>query len=54
METVTETLSLDVPRVQRYLNWLHRLVFEPINQTTIAARITEMIVPTFNRRMNPP
>jgi len=28
IDTVTETLSLDVPRVQRYLNWLHRLVVE--------------------------
>jgi peptide/nickel transport system permease protein len=28
VQTVTETLSLDVPPVQRYLNWLHRLVFE--------------------------
>ncbi len=25
---VTQTLSLDVPPVQRYLDWLHRLVFE--------------------------
>lgn len=28
VKTVTETLSLDVPPVQRYLQWLHRLVFE--------------------------
>jgi len=28
IRTVTETLSLDVPPVQRYLNWLHRLVIE--------------------------
>jgi len=28
IDTVTETLSLDVPRVQRYLNWLHRLIVE--------------------------
>jgi peptide/nickel transport system permease protein len=27
-KTVTETLSLDVPPVQRYLNWLRRLLFE--------------------------
>ncbi|MEP4650637.1 MAG: ABC transporter permease, partial [Ilumatobacter sp.] len=26
--TVTETLSLDVPPVERYLQWLGRLVFE--------------------------
>jgi peptide/nickel transport system permease protein len=26
-KTVTETLSLDVPPVQRYLNWLRRLLF---------------------------
>ncbi len=28
VKTVTETLSLDVPPVQRYLQWLQRLVFE--------------------------
>lgn len=28
IRTVTETLSLDVPPVQRYLNWLQRLVLE--------------------------
>jgi peptide/nickel transport system permease protein len=28
VKTVTETLSLDVHPVQRYLNWLHRLLFE--------------------------
>jgi peptide/nickel transport system permease protein len=28
VKTVTETLSLDVPPVQRYLNWLRRLLFE--------------------------
>ena len=28
VNTVTETLSLDVPPVQRYLQWLHRLVIE--------------------------
>jgi peptide/nickel transport system permease protein len=27
-KTVTETLSLDVPPVQRYLNWVRRLLFE--------------------------
>lgn len=28
VRSVTETLSLDLPRAQRYLNWLHRLVIE--------------------------
>ncbi len=28
IKTVTETLSLDVPPVQRYLHWLHRLLFQ--------------------------
>lgn len=28
IRTVTETLSLDLPPVQRYLQWLHRLVIE--------------------------
>ena len=28
IKAVTETLSLDVPPVERYLQWLHRLVFE--------------------------
>jgi peptide/nickel transport system permease protein len=28
IQTVTDTLSLDVPPVERYFQWLHRLVFE--------------------------
>jgi len=28
IKQVTETLSLDVPPVERYLQWLHRLIFE--------------------------